>query len=231
MAPHADTQEDENNVRLPPPSKPPMSASPPRLLIIGAGSRGAAYAKAIGESTNGICVGVVEPIIYKRRELGRKYIWGDGDPAEGQEFGDWKDFVVWEEGRRAREAAGEDVPEGVDGVFICVQDELHKAVVLGLAKLKLHIMCEKPLATTLDDCLAIYKALSPFDPSKAPETIFSVGHVLRYSPHNVFLRKLLLEDKVIGDILSINHTEPVGWWHFAHSYVRFVPPLPSSPHR
>ncbi|CAI4216748.1 unnamed protein product [Parascedosporium putredinis] len=50
--------------------------------------------------------------------------------------------------------------------------------------------------------------------------IFSIGHVLRYSPHNMLLRKLLLEDRVVGDICSVEHTEPVGWWHFAHSYVR-----------
>ncbi len=34
------------------------------------------------------------------------------------------------------------------------------------------------------------------------------------------LRKLLLEERIIGDVLSVVHTEPVGWWHFAHSYVR-----------
>lgn len=222
MAPHAETHDEEAIVRLPAPEKPPMSKSPPRLLIIGAGSRGNSYAKAIGESTNGVCVAVVDPIVYKRQALGREYIWGNGQPADGQEFEDWKDFVTWEEARRAKSAAGEEVPEGIDGVFICVQDELHKPVILGLAKLNLHIMCEKPLATTLDDVLAIYKSLLPVGASKAPDKIFSIGHVLRYSPHNMLLRKLLLEDKVIGDIMSINHTEPVGWWHFAHSFVRSV---------
>jgi len=34
------------------------------------------------------------------------------------------------------------------------------------------------------------------------------------------LRKLVLQDRVVGDILSIENTEPVGWWHFSHSYVR-----------
>lgn len=36
----------------------------------------------------------------------------------------------------------------------------------------------------------------------------------------MMLRDLVLERKVIGDVLSIEHTEPVGWWHFSHSYVR-----------
>lgn len=125
----------------------------------------------------------------------------------------------WELERRKRAENGESVPEGVDGVFVCVQDQMHREVVVGLAPLRLHIMCEKPLATSLDDCVAIYRSLLSGQEANQ-EKIFSIGHVLRYSPHNMLLRKLLVEEKVIGDVMSINHTEPVGWWHFAHSYVR-----------
>jgi predicted dehydrogenase len=32
--------------------------------------------------------------------------------------------------------------------------------------------------------------------------------------------KKLLDEGVIGQILNINHTEPVGWYHFTHSFVR-----------
>lgn len=223
MAPHAEIDEyGENIVRLPAPDRPPFSQSPPRLLIIGAGNRGWTYAQTIEESSNGVLVGVVEPIALKRRQLGRRYIWGKGEPVAGQEFEDWPTFVAWELERRTKTASGAaDVPEGVDAVFVCVQDSMHKDVVLGLAPLNLHILCEKPLAPSLDDCVAIYKSLQP-DPSVAPSKLFSVGHVLRYSPHNVLMRRLLLEDKVIGEVMAVNHTEPVGWYHFTHSYVRCV---------
>ena len=221
MAPHANYRDPEHPIiRLSAPGRPSFSASPPRLLIIGAGNRGIAYGNAIGESTNGVCIGIVEPIAQKRRQFGRKYIWGKSEAAPGQEFEDWRDFVSWEEERRKRVAAGDkDVPEGVDGIFVCVQDQMHKEVVLGIAPLRTHIMCEKPLATSLEDCVAIYKALLP-DPFVPPSKIFSIGHVLRYTPHNMLLRKLLVQENVIGDVMSINHTEPVGWWHFTHSYVR-----------
>jgi predicted dehydrogenase len=200
-----------------------MSSNPPRILIIGAGSRGNAYARATDRSTNGIVVAVAEPITYKRKRLGETYIWGKNGPSEGQEFEDWKNFLAWEQGRREKAANGDSVPEGVDAVFICVLDEHHKEVIIGLAPLGLHIMCEKPLATSLDDCISIYRSLLPNLPENTtPTKIFSIGHVLRYSSHNMLLRKLLLEDKVIGEVLSINHTEPVGWWHFTHSYVRYV---------
>jgi hypothetical protein len=221
MAPHADSPVDDGDC-LPAPPRPAMSANPPRLLIIGAGSRGNAYARATAESTNGITIAVAEPIAYKRKQLGEKYIWGKAGPAEGQEFEDWRAFLKWELQRREKANRGEDVPVGVDGAFICVLDEQHKEVIVGLAPLGLHIMCEKPLATTLDDCVSIYKSLLPNLPNTTPSTVFSIGHVLRYSPHNMLLRKLLLEEKIIGEIMSINHTEPVGWWHFTHSYVRYT---------
>jgi len=201
-----------------PPPKPPMSASPPRILIIGAGSRGRSYAEAIATSCNGIVVAVAEPHAYKREQFGRRFIWGaDGKPdAEGVVFSGWREYLEYETDRRQREKAGEQVSPGVDAVFVCVLDEMHREVVVALSELGgLHIMCEKPLATNLDDCLEMYRALRQNEGK-----VFSIGHVLRYSPHNVALRKLLLQDRVVGDILSVVHTEPVGWWHFTHSYVR-----------
>ncbi|KAI6716181.1 oxidoreductase family protein [Diplocarpon mali] len=223
MAPHAEPPPG-NGDRLPAPPRPAMSLNPPRLLIIGAGSRGTAYARATGESTNGIVAAVADPIASKRKLLGDAYIWGKAGPSEGQEFEDWKGFLVWEQERRVKAARGEeDIPEAIDGVFICVLDEMHKDAITGLAPLGLHIMCEKPLATSLGDCISIYRSLLPALPDTTPSKLFSIGHVLRYSPHNVLLRKLLLEEKAIGEIMSVNHTEPVGWWHFAHSYVRYGP--------
>ncbi|KAI9737304.1 MAG: hypothetical protein M1818_005837 [Claussenomyces sp. TS43310] len=223
MSPHADDPSTEGVVgRLPAPERPQMSSHPPRILIVGAGSRGDAYATAMRNDTNGLLVAIAEPIIFKRRQLGRNYIWGKAAPSEGQEFAGWQEFLVWEQARRLRAANGDTVPAGVDGVFICVQDEMHKEVIAGLAPLGLHIMCEKPLATSLEDCISIYRSLLTSNDGNisSPSKIFSIGHVLRYSPHNMLLRRLLLEEKVIGDIMSVNHTEPIGWWHFTHSYVR-----------
>lgn len=201
----------------------PSPPSPPRILIIGAGSRGRAYARAIQSSTDGFVTAVAEPNEYKRRHFGQTFIWGSHAlSSEGAQFDDWHTFVAYEKNRRARIVAGEkDVPPGVDAAFVCVLDEMHREVVLGLTQLGgLHIMCEKPLATTLRDCVDMYEALRTNTNARGEQMVFSIGHVLRYSPHNMLLRKLLLEDRVIGDVLSVVHTEPVGWWHFTHSYVR-----------
>ncbi|KAL8777372.1 MAG: hypothetical protein Q9213_007889 [Squamulea squamosa] len=190
-----------------------------KVLIIGAGARGNAYAQAVTYSTNACVYAVADPVQQKRDTLGRKYIWKHDDPLKGQSFSHWKDFLEYECLRRAKGVKGEAVETGVDGVFICTLDNMHAEIIVGLASLNLHLMSEKPLATTLEDCLKIYRALQPpFDESTS--AVFSIGHVLHYSPHNILLRKLLLEDGVIGELVSIEHTEPVGWWHFSHSYVR-----------
>lgn len=214
----------EKDVTVTTPSRPPPSVNPPRLLVIGAGSRGQAYAHAVNLSTNGRVVAVAEPHPFKRAHFVKNYLHVSVTHAQGVEFESWSDFVTYEKDRRRRAAAGEpNVPPGVDGVFVCVLDEMHRDVVVTLATelAGLHIMCEKPLATRLDDCVDMYRALrANVDQRTGEQCVFSIGHVLRYSPHNMELRRLLLEQRVIGDVLSVVHTEPVGWWHFTHSYVR-----------
>ncbi|PGG96129.1 hypothetical protein GX51_07966 [Blastomyces parvus] len=187
----------------------------PKFLVIGPGSRGHAYARAVTNSTNGVIHAVAGPNAFKRQEFGERYIWGSGSPAEGQEFVGWKEWLQWEKSRRAGERGQ---ATGVDGVFICTLDEMHVEILLAIAPLNLHILCEKPLATSLQDCLAISRAFK--ENNCLDSKIFAIGHVLRYSPHNTILRKLLLEDRVIGELTSLEHTEPVGWYHFAHSFVR-----------
>ncbi|KAJ6167086.1 hypothetical protein N7470_002533 [Penicillium chermesinum] len=214
----------------PPPASEILSSKPFQRR-----TRGNAYARAVTTTTPGTIHAVAEPRAFKRTEFGRNYIWGnDGVPTEGQEFNDWREWLKWEVARRDRvskhsepasdlAAPASEPVAGVDGVFICTLDETHVEIIQAIAPLKLHILCEKPLALSLTDCLTVYRALQPPSGSgvlPSPPTIFSIGHVLRYSPHNIKLRKLLLEDRVIGDIVSLEHTEPVGWWHFSHSYVR-----------
>jgi predicted dehydrogenase len=171
-------------------------------------------------SSNGFVAAIAEPVAFKRKEFGQKYIWGVEKPKEGEEFDGWKEFLDWELQRRERQSRGENVAKSVDGVIVCTLDEMHAEIITGLAPLHLHILCEKPLATSLDDCLRIYSSLLPGGPKALPTALFAIGHVLRYTPHNILLRKLLIEDELIGDIIAVEHTEPVGTMHFSHSYVR-----------
>lgn len=153
---------------------------------------------------------VATPFIYQilgpvdlrriyRRSLASVY-------EEGDEFESWQHFLKWEFARRLSGTAGD---KKIDAAIICTPDNTHHEVATGLAPLKLHLLCEKPLATTLGDCVDIYRLLRLNQ--GPPSVVFSVGHVMRYAPHNQPLRKSLREDNAIKDIVSIEHTENVGW--------------------
>ncbi|KAL8899031.1 MAG: hypothetical protein Q9192_001777 [Flavoplaca navasiana] len=165
---------------------------PLRILVIGAGPRGNAYARAVTNCTYAVVHAIAEPLQQKGDALGKKYIWGDQTPHAGQSLDDWMAYLAYETQRRERKRLSEDVQLGVDGVFIFV----HTGIV---ACRDYHRSC--------------------FIQS-TPDGRKTAGYEASRLPHNIFLKKLLVEDCVIDEILSTEHTEPVGWWHFSHSYVR-----------
>lgn len=198
------------------------SEEKPRILVIGAGYRGYSYAEPIYTSGEGIVAAVVDTSDYKRQVFGERFIWGKSEPLEGQRFKTWESYVEYEVSRRElQRTLGQTSDPGIDGVFICLIDELHATVVQALAPLGLHIMCEKPLATRLTDLLSIYGTLLSSWETLQCRALFSVGLVLRYSLPQVMLRKIVREDRTIGDVISVEHTEAVGWKHFEHCYVRY----------
>ena len=77
----------------------------------------------------------------------------------------------------------------------------------------LHILLEKPISPKPDEVAAIAKK------AKDKDKVFMVCHVLRYSPFFVKIKDLL-DQGAIGKIMSINHNENIGYFHFSHSFVR-----------
>ncbi|KAK7049649.1 hypothetical protein VNI00_005680 [Paramarasmius palmivorus] len=120
-----------------------------------------------------------------------------------------------------------------DAVLIAVQDHLHVEVALAFAEQGYHILCEKPMATSLRDCIMIEEAI------KKAGIIFGMGHgilffvlllyyapasynhpiVMRYSPYSQEITKIV-RSGTLGKLINIVQVEPVGHYHFAHSYVR-----------
>ena len=106
---------------------------------------------------------------------------------------------------------------------------MHKDVVLAFAQQGYHILCEKPMATNLSDLIAMEKAV------EEAGIIFGVGHgmhtpasgdqafdirvVLRYSPYTRAVTEVVRSGQ-LGELVNAVHIEPVGYFHFAHSYVR-----------
>ncbi|MFN2286617.1 MAG: Gfo/Idh/MocA family protein, partial [Anaerolineae bacterium] len=167
----------------------------PKILIIGAGSRGSGYATYFREvSDRGQVVGVAEP----RDAYRNKLVDAHSIPAENV-FTDWKDAA--------------ERPRFADAVIIATQDQMHTEPAIAFAKLGYHVLLEKPMAPTPEECRAIVET------AKAAGILFGVCHVMRYTRFTQRL-KALLDAGAIGDLVSIQHLEPVGFWHQAHSFVR-----------
>ena len=76
-----------------------------------------------------------------------------------------------------------------------------------------HLLLEKPIATTPEQCEDIVEA------AERAGATFAVCHVMRYSPYSLTLQRLL-DSGAIVDLVSVEHLEPIGWWHFCRSVVR-----------
>ena len=62
-----------------------------------------------------------------------------------------------------------------DAVIVAVQDQMHLEVATAFAEQGYHILCEKPMATTLEDCIKMEAVV------KKAGTIFGVGHGKSFS--------------------------------------------------
>jgi predicted dehydrogenase len=101
-----------------------------------------------------------------------------------------------------------------DGLIISVQDKEHYAITKAAIETGYKtILLEKPVSDNIDECIELR------DMARANGVLLVVCHVLRYSNYYGKIKELI-RSGVIGDIISINHTENVGYFHFAHSFVR-----------
>jgi predicted dehydrogenase len=165
------------------------------VLVVGAGSRGSGYAGYIAQHpAQAQVVGVAEPRPFYRQRLAEQH----RVPAT-QVFADW------------REAASR--PRFADAVIITTQDAMHAEPAEAFARLGYHMVLEKPMAPTPQDCWRIFRAV------EKAAVLFAVCHVMRYTAYSRQM-KALIEKGAVGEVVNIQQLEPVGYWHQAHSFVR-----------
>lgn len=164
------------------------------LAVVGAGLRGQQYAELAVASGRARVVAVADPSPARRAAVARAY--GLGPDAV---FDDWAALA-------AR-------PRLADAAIVATQDRNHVDPSVALAEAGYHLLLEKPIAPTEEEAQAIILA------AERAGVQLAVCHVLRYTPLTRHIRALL-DDGRLGELVSVQHLEPVGWWHFAHSYVR-----------
>ncbi|MFB7243185.1 oxidoreductase [Streptomyces populi] len=165
------------------------------LAVVGAGQRGTGYACwALDHPERARVVAVAEP-----RETRRNRLVAAHGLEPDAAVDDWRELAA-----RGRVA---------DAVLICTLDREHLEPVLEFAALGYHVMLEKPMALTEDECRRIVDAV------ERAGVILSVGHVLRYTRYTRAVKEVVDSGR-LGDVVNVQHLEPVGFWHQAHSFVR-----------
>ncbi len=164
-----------------------------KVLLIGAGLRGRAYTDIMKEGSFSV-VAVADP--NKGR---RDYI------KETHNLPDEMCFENWDEAFAQ--------PKLADVAVIATQDHYHHEPAMKAIEKGYHILLEKPVAPTPQECADIAKAAG----EKGVKVL--VCHVLRYTPFFSRIKKFILDGK-LGDVISIHHLEPVGNRHQSHSFVR-----------
>ena len=165
------------------------------LAVIGGGGRGTGYARyAFKNPEKCTVVGVAEPRDWYRQNLAEKF-----EIPETHVFSDWQDAAAAE--------------KFADAVIIATQDAMHTGPAVAFAEKGYHILLEKPMAPTADECRDIARAASDAG------VMLTVCHVMRYTAYTQKVKQIVDSGR-LGEIMSIEHLEPVGYWHQAHSFVR-----------
>ncbi|MFI7445311.1 Gfo/Idh/MocA family protein [Nonomuraea indica] len=164
------------------------------IAVAGAGARGQIYARAAVADGRARIVAVADPDPARRTALAAEH-----GLSEEACFTGWAELAA--------------VPKLADAVIIATQDRMHADPAVAFADLGYAILLEKPLAPTEPEARRIVEAVG------RNGVVFAVCHVLRYTPYTRAFKELLGSGR-LGSISSVQHLEPVGWWHMAHSFVR-----------
>lgn len=168
-----------------------------KIAIIGAGKRGMyTYAPCILKSSN-LCeiVAVVEPKKGRRDLFVQKY-----NIEDRYIFEDVVEFFEYE--------------KVADAVIICTNDYKHYEIAKIALEKGYHVLLEKPMSNRLDGLIHLRDLYSRYQ-----NRVFMICNTLRYAP---FFKELkhIIDEKRLGELISIGYDDNISYWDFAHSFVR-----------
>lgn len=96
----------------------------------------------------------------------------------------------------------------IDAVSVCTANNVHAAITIAALRAGKHVLCEKPMATTLEECEAMVSA------AKETGKILMIGHNQRLTKAHAKAKRLL-DEGIIGDIITFRttfgHGGPESW--------------------
>lgn len=165
--------------------------------IIGLGGRSRAYLNALKELFAGKfeVSAIAEPDKEKRENAAKEFDIPSRNVFES-------DLALMEKPRLS------------DVAVIGTQDGLHYREATALIGKGYDLILEKPISSNINEITSLYECYK-----KHPGVTVAVCHVLRYSK---FFNKLkeIIDSERLGKVVSIAHNENIGYYHYAHSYVR-----------
>jgi predicted dehydrogenase len=166
------------------------------VVLIGCGNRGravfGAYARRHPERMR--IVALAEPLEDRRNATAAEHALS-GERV----FPDWRALFA------ARPAA--------QAAIVATGDTEHVGPALAALGAGYHLLLEKPIAPSPEDCLRVTEA------AERAQRILQIGHVLRYTAFYAKLHELVSSGRV-GRVTMIDLREHVSYWHMAHSFVR-----------
>ena len=100
-----------------------------------------------------------------------------------------------------------------DILAVSTQDKQHREHAIAMMEAGYDLLLEKPIAPTKEECLAVYEA------SVRTGQQVIICHVLRNTPFYSAVKRILDSGR-LGDVVTIHASENVGYYHYAHSFVR-----------
>jgi predicted dehydrogenase len=168
---------------------------PVTIALAGTGSRGTTFASFAQQYPDRArIVAVADPRADRRDALADQH----GVAADSR-FDDWRELVA--------------LPRLADAVIVATPDREHVGPACRFAELGYHVLLEKPIAPTRAECIEV------IDSVEKAGVILAVCHVMRYTAYTDAVKDVVAKG-LLGQVVGIEHLEPIGWWHFAHSYVR-----------
>lgn len=168
-----------------------------KIVAIGAGNRTNKYLEYVKQHPDKVkLVGVVELNDIRRKHVAERF-----GLDESQCFADYRDFFQH--------------PFDADAVMVCTPENMHFEPTMQAIRRGYHVLLEKPIAQTLEECMLIAEAARKHD------VLVSVCHVLRYHPYFMKIKELV-DSGELGHIISINHRTSVGVDRTAHGFVRGI---------
>lgn len=166
-----------------------------KVAILGFGQRGYVFADIIRKHADEMeLVAVCENNLAKKPLIMREF-----GIIEENYYTDY--HQMFEKGKLA------------DILVVSTMDRDHYQPTMKALDLGYDILLEKPIAPTKAEILAIQAK------ANALNRKIAVAHVLRYTPFYLKLKEII-DEGVVGDIVTLSQTEHVGYFHYAHSYVR-----------